>query len=496
MKPRGIGILWRVLIVILAADAAGIAIGAIRVHLMLKSQREGVPDSTGIAQALVSVVIGVVAVHLLIGLGAIFVWRRGAAQLGSDLEQIASGQERQQVRRAGVPELDSVIVQMNRALRSLRREIEHHRSKYRKARAIVRSMPGAVLALDREQRILDVNRVGERLLGIREEEAQGRLLQETLRSEALNTFVQEAFATQSPVVGEFLLDAGERGPRTVQVNSRSLRDATGELTGRVIVMQDVTRLRRLERVRRDFAANVSHELRTPVTNIKGYVETLLALGPDEQAESERFLQIIARNADRLTQIVEGMLELARLDDPSAHETLAVSMAPLKTIVDLVMGQLHDAMAHRSMRPEVSIPDELQACVNARLIEQAIHNLVTNAIKYGNEGTAIEITGRQLETNADTERDDPGEGAFVELSVFSQGQGIEKKHLPRIFERFYRVDPARTSDSGGVGLGLAIVKHITRLHGGREGVESIPGQGVRFWLRLPVQNQDSDEAEIT
>jgi two-component system phosphate regulon sensor histidine kinase PhoR len=473
--------IFRMMIALLATDVAGVVIGVVRFGMASSSGQDGSPVDVG--GALLPVVIAVVMLHLVIGIGAMWWWRSGGERVGSDLEEIRTGGERRGVRRTGLGELDEIVGRVNEALGALHRAIETNRNKYRKARAVVRSMPGAVMALDTEQRILDINQVGERLLEIREEEAQGRLLQEVMRSEALNTFVQEAFATEGPAVGEFLLDVGDGDQRSLQANSRSLRNAAGELAGRVIVMQDVTRLRRLERVRRDFAANVSHELRTPVTNIKGYIETVLSLGPEESEESERFLRTISRNADRLTQIVEGMLELARLDDPSAHETLAVSMTPLRTIIELVVGQMHEALASREMSVGVSVPDGLEACVNARLIEQALHNLVSNAVKYGREGSRVEITCEEMED----EREFSGSkrGRIVEIGVFSEGPGIEKKHLPRVFERFYRVDQARTTDSGGVGLGLAIVKHITRLHGGREGVESIPGRGVRFWIMLPL-----------
>ncbi|MFG0256288.1 MAG: sensor histidine kinase [Phycisphaerales bacterium JB043] len=486
MSRFGTGLLLRLMIVLLATDVVGVVWGVMRLRLVDDAPGDGqAPD---IAALLLPVVIGVVVIHVLIGVGVAWFWRRGASQVGEDLGAIAQGGERDLLRRTGVRELDGIVERTNEAFESLHAEIERQRNKFRKARAVVRSMPGAVMALDTEQRILEINRVGERLLEIREEEARGRLLQEVMRSEALNTFVQEAFATEGPAVGEFLLDVGDGDQRTVQVNSRSLRNASGELAGRVIVMQDVTRLRRLERVRRDFAANVSHELRTPVTNIKGYIETLLSLGPEEKEESERFLRTIARNADRLTQIVEGMLELARLDDPAAHETLAMSMTPIETIVELVVGQMQEALASRQMSVKVDLRGGLQACVNARLVEQALHNLVSNAVKYGREGSTVEITGEEIELEDEREFSERDRERVVELGVFSEGPGIEKKHLPRVFERFYRVDPARTTDSGGVGLGLAIVKHITRLHGGREGAESIPGRGVRFWIRLPVENR--------
>ena len=335
-----------------------------------------------------------------------------------------------------------------------------------------------MLALDAEQRVLSINRTGERLLTVKERAARGRLIQEIVTHSELHRFVQDAFETESPTSDEFDLDTEPR--RTVQAASRTLRDPDGHAVGRVIVLQDVTVLRRLERMRRDFAANVSHELRTPITNIKGYIETLQEMQAEDPEQAARFLKIVSRNVERLSMIVEGMLDLARLEDPTAAGALETTGAELGPVLEAVRAHLGEAAEARDMRLTVRAPEGVEARMNARLIEQAVHNLVANAVKYGREGAEVVIEARQVEA-------EEGGEVEVEISVTDAGPGIEKRHQERIFERFYRADPSRSRDAagGGAGLGLAIVKHIARLHGGRVGVESALGQGSRFWLRIPV-----------
>jgi two-component system phosphate regulon sensor histidine kinase PhoR len=224
-------------------------------------------------------------------------------------------------------------------------------------------------------------------------------------------------------------------------------------------------------MRSEFAANVSHELRTPITNIKGYVETLLQVGVDNPAQMRRFLEIVHRNTVRLSGIVEDILTLAFLEEPEAKQSLARLPMPAGDIVRQVVEDLGSAANAKSIKVVTRLQTDTLVLANRSLAEQALANLVSNAVKYSGEGTQVTIEVAD-------------EGELVRLSVEDQGPGIAAKHLPRIFERFYRVDKARARTQGGTGLGLAIVKHIATIHGGRVDVTSQVSQGSRFSLFLP------------
>jgi two-component system phosphate regulon sensor histidine kinase PhoR len=230
-------------------------------------------------------------------------------------------------------------------------------------------------------------------------------------------------------------------------------------------------MRRLESMRSEFAANVSHELRTPITNIKGYVETLLQVGVEDPAQMRKFLEIVHRNTVRLSGIVEDILTLAFLEEPEAKQHLARLPSPAGEIVRQVVEDLGSAASARSIRVETSGAMDLTVLVNRSLAEQALANLVSNAIKYSPENTKVLVHVA-------------GDEEFACIEVTDQGPGIAAKHLPRIFERFYRVDKARARTMGGTGLGLAIVKHIANIHGGRVEVSSQVSQGSTFRLFLP------------
>lgn len=231
-------------------------------------------------------------------------------------------------------------------------------------------------------------------------------------------------------------------------------------------------MRQLESMRSDFAANVSHELRTPITNIKGYVETMLDVGVRDEKQTIQFLETIKRNADRLGAIIEDILSLAWLEQPDTKAVLKLASVSVPRIIGSVASQFESAAEAKSIRIEAHAPGGLEAVVDSALIEQALANFVSNAIKYSPSGTVVKISA---------ERSVDG---MIRISVEDQGPGIAADHLPRVFERFYRVDRARSRELGGTGLGLAIVKHIALVHGGRVEAQSTVGKGSTFTLVLP------------
>lgn len=334
--------------------------------------------------------------------------------------------------------------------------------------AVLGSMIEGVLAVDRRQRIVSLNRAAAELLGVDPSGAPGRPVQEIVRNADLRQFVLEAIDRGEPVEDDIVVRATR--DRILRVRGTPLRDASGE-GGAVVVVEDITDIRHLENVRRDFVANVSHELKTPVASIKGFVEILLEERAEDPADRRRFLEIVARQSDRLGTIIEDLLSLSRIEQAEGMGDLPVERVRLADVIAAVVAECGARAAERSIPLEVECPAELTADVNAPLLEQALLNLVDNAIKYSDAGRPVRIRGGAA-------------GDEVELEVRDEGTGIAAEHLPRLFERFYRVDKGRSRKLGGTGLGLSIVKHIVGAHGGSVGVESTPGVGSRFRIRLP------------
>lgn len=340
--------------------------------------------------------------------------------------------------------------------------------------AVLGSMIEGVLAIDARQRVVGINQAAVELLGVDLQRAIGRQLQDVVRNPDLRRFALRAIDCREPVEDDLLL-RGLRD-RTLRMRGTALRDVSGD-GGAVIVLNDVTEMNRLERVRRDFVANVSHELKTPIASIKGFVETLLDGAADDPADRRRFLDIIARQADRLASIIDDLLALSRIEQSEGTGDLPRQPVRLQDLLAAVVGDCQPRAADRSIRLEVECDEELSAEVNPPLVEQAVINLVDNAIKYSEPGRAITIL-------AGPAPDVGPESEGVLIRVRDEGCGIDAEHLPRLFERFYRVDKARSRKLGGTGLGLSIVKHIVQAHGGTISVESEPGIGSTFTIHLP------------
>jgi len=336
--------------------------------------------------------------------------------------------------------------------------------------AVLGSMIEGVLAVDARQRIVSLNRAAAELLGIDPGGVVGRPIQEVVRNADLRQFALEAIDRGEPVEDDIVLRAAR--DRVLRVRGTPLRDATGE-GGAVVVVEDITDIRHLENVRRDFVANVSHELKTPVASIKGFVETLLDDRVDDPADRRRFLEIVGRQADRLGLIIEDLLSLSRVEQAEGMGDLPVEPVKVGDLIRTVIAECGPRAEARSIRLDVDCPPDLVAEVNAPLLEQALINLVDNAIKYSEPGHPVRVAGGTA-------------GGVFELAVRDEGAGIAAEHLPRLFERFYRVDKGRSRKIGGTGLGLSIVKHIAQAHGGSVTVESAPGSGSTFRILLPAR----------
>jgi two-component system phosphate regulon sensor histidine kinase PhoR len=400
---------------------------------------------------------------------------RSARRLSRSLAEHA-GEPREDDR---YPLLETLAGDVLRRLRHERERRVRVEERLHEIERVLRATPIAVLALDHMQRIVGSNPAAERLLNFDEQTARGRLLQEVVRQPALNHAIQRARAAEGQLHDELHLEFDP--PLEMQVSCEPLQ-IDSQPPGLVISLVDVTRMRRLESMRSEFAANVSHELRTPITNIKGYVETLLQVDLEDAARRRKFLEIIHRNTVRLSGIVEDILTLAFLEEPGSRQTLEFSPASVREMVNEVVDALGSAAAMKSITITVKVPEALTIDANRSLLEQALANLVSNAIRYSGEGTAVRIECTE-------------EGEQVRISVHDQGPGIASRHLPRLFERFYRVDQARARAQGGTGLGLSIVKHITTIHGGGVDVASQVGSGSSFSLLLPRAVRDDATTDL-
>ena len=368
-------------------------------------------------------------------------------------------------------EMGGLAEAMNQMAAQLNDRLQTVVSQRNEQEAVLASMIEGVLAVDPQEGILRINKAAATLLGTNPELAVGRSLQEVVRKPELQRFITESLQSRTSIEAEMtLLYQGEE--RFLQTHGTPLRGSDGQTIGALIVIHDVTRLRRLENLRRDFVANVSHELRTPITAIKGAVETLLAGANENPEDCQRFLEIANRQSDRLNAIIEDLLSLSRLERDAESDEVGRTHEQLLPILESALQSCSSIAKSREVDVNLFCSEEIVANVNSALLEQAVINLVDNAIKYSESRNFVTVESWQ-------------EGEQVMIKVQDRGQGISKEHLPRLFERFYRVDAARSRAVGGTGLGLAIVKHIVQAHDGEVTVHSTPGKGSVFTISLPV-----------
>ena len=329
------------------------------------------------------------------------------------------------------------------------------------------SMLEGLLLLDRNRKIYLANRAFKNLFGLKIE-LRGKTVMEALRVHELAELVERAEAEKQ--VLDYELKLPDLSERWLQVNAAVITNSAGEREGTILVFHDLTRLKQLERTREEFVANVSHELRTPLSLIKGYVETLLDGARNEPVIAERFLKIIERNTQRLDLLIQDLLTISALES----ERIKLNLQPmeLRPLVEKIFSDLKPPAENKNVELINQLSD-LTATADVNRLEQVLANLVDNAIKYGRAQGKVVVGGKKL---------DDGK---LEIFVQDDGPGIPAESLDRVFERFYRVDKARSRDQGGTGLGLSIVKHIVQAHGGEVWVKSELGKGATFFFTLPA-----------
>ena len=348
-----------------------------------------------------------------------------------------------------------------------RTQSEHNADAEAQARqnAIFDSMIEGVLVLDENDLVSFANRAFAEMfatVGI----LRGKALLEIVRSHEIADIAERARA-EGRVLDHELKLPGEP-ERWLQINAAAVTAVDRRKLGMILVFHDLTRLKHLEATRQEFVANVSHELRTPLAMIKGYTETLLGGAKDDSATATKFLQTVERHANRLTLLIEDLLTISSLE--AGQIKLDLQPVALSPALEKVFGDIKPSADAKDMKllnqlPPLSIP------ADANRLHQVLSNLVDNAIKYGRVGGSVIVGGRALDNGA------------VEVFVQDDGPGIPVDSLERVFERFYRVDKARSRDQGGTGLGLAIVKHIVQAHGGKVWARSEPGRGSTFLFTL-------------
>ncbi|MDB6018379.1 MAG: sensor signal transduction histidine kinase [Pedosphaera sp.] len=328
------------------------------------------------------------------------------------------------------------------------------------------SMAEGVLVLDEAGRVQLVNRSLQKFFGLKAD-VRGQTIMEAFRLQELAELWRR-LPEERIVEGRELELPGVNG-RWMEVNAAAVVDRAGTQYGAILVFHDLTRLKQLENTRQEFVANVSHELRTPLSLIKGFVETLLDGAKSDPELATRFLRTIEKHTDRLTYLIEDLLTVSRLE--SGQIVMNLHPVELREEAAQVLDDLQSRAAEKNVTLENSVPAGLQANADADRLQQVLFNLVENAIKYGRADGRVTMGGKSV---ADGK---------VELWVHDDGPGIPVEAKERVFERFYRVDRARSRETGGTGLGLAIVKHIVQAHGGEVWVKSDLGQGTTFFCTL-------------
>lgn len=355
---------------------------------------------------------------------------------------------------------------MAQRLRDTIRQITEEKNK---AKAILTSMNDGVIAIDSKGAIILINPAVERMFNVSYENIVGKSVIEVIRNFDLEKLLYQGLNSVDGVSAELQMFVPD--PKTFRVSTVPLTSETG-VVGVVAVLRDVTAFREVERMKTDFVANVSHELRTPLTSIKGFVETLLDGALDEPDTARHFLEIINDETERLNRLISDLLSLSKIEAKQMEANK--EMLNLAKIINNTVSILYPQASEKNLKLEATIHPSLPDIeADEDMVGQILINLVDNAIKYTPEGGKVLVTAL-------------GEDNMAKISVADTGIGIPRESIPRLFERFYRVDKARSREMGGTGLGLAIVKHILEIHHGRIEVESTVGKGSTFTVYLPIK----------
>ena len=412
-------------------------------------------------------------VCILFAATAVVVWRKWVApwrQIERLVRQIDGSERPRTFLVDGGPEPQRVGLALENIFarqQELGRQIAGRESG---TQTILRAMQDGLLVVDKNLRITLVNQAFRKLFGLPEISLATPLL-DVVRDATVDRLIEETLRTGKAMQSELnLADSKTNSERDVEISAVPIKDDADLTTGAVILFHDITQLKQTDKVRRDFVANVSHELRTPLSILRGYIETLLDNPQTSHEELSRILQVMERHSKRLGLLVDDLLSLAQLE--SRDTDLQLSDVQLAELFESVLRDWGKKLAEKQLKVVVDLsPDARTIRADETRLQEVVYNLLDNAVKYSRENGEVRLRAAQRCPE-------------IVLSVADNGIGIGKNDLPRIFERFYRVDKARSRELGGTGLGLAIVKHIAQLHGGRVEAESELGRGTTIRVILP------------
>jgi two-component system phosphate regulon sensor histidine kinase PhoR len=364
-------------------------------------------------------------------------------------------------------EMGQLAFTLNKMAQEIEEKMREIATKNQHLEAIFNSMVEGVIVTDRSEKIISINHAIEELFEVKISQTQGSFILEGIRNSDISGLIKTALENAKFISKELVLVLPEQ--KIVQVNVSPIFEQD-KVTGAVAVIHDMTKLKHLEIMRRDFVANVSHELKTPLTAVKGFVETLLEGAVEDKENSTAFLKIVNDHVDRLNMLIDDLLELSHLE--SKEMILNKGLFRLADLVNEVILGFESQAKKKDVEIKSDLPKDLEVLADRSKIQQVLTNLIQNAVKYNKGHGFVRI---YFEPLADK----------IKITVEDSGSGIPVKDISRIFERFYRVDKARSRELGGTGLGLSIVKHIVELHSGSVGVESIEGLGSKFFFTIPV-----------
>ena len=399
---------------------------------------------------------------------AFIVWRKWIApwqQLEQVITQIGRGERPRTFLMEGSAPAHRIGFQLEKIVNELEQLQKQIAKRESGMQTIFSAMQDALLVVDSNRQVILTNETFRKLFVVPEISLATPLL-EVVRNATLDRALTDAFSGRAPSRSELAVDGSQ-----IELHAVATRNEAGDITGALVLFHDITELKKIDQVRRDFVANVSHELRTPLSILRGYIETLLDSPETSPEELSRILRVMERHSKRLDLLAEDLLTLAQLESANRH--LQLGDIDLSSFFRDVIRDLEKKLANKQLHLLVDVsPDLPPIHADRTRLQEALYNLLDNAVKYSREHGKIRLSARQRE----------GE---IELTVSDDGVGIAKEDLPRIFERFYRADKARSPDNvGGTGLGLAIVKHIAQLHSGRVEAESELEKGTTIRLVLP------------
>ena len=385
-------------------------------------------------------------------------------------EKFARGDLNYRMPASDTEEMRGLAEAMNQMAAQLDDRIKTAIKQRNELEAVLSSMKEGVIAVDLDEIIISINQSAASMFKSRSSDLEQRSIQEVIRNSELQKIIKKAISSGKHSEGDVVLYQGKE--IILNVQTTFLLDESENFIGILAVLNDVTQLRHLENMRKEFVSNVSHEIKTPLTAIKGFVETLSQGAMESPGETKRFLNIIEKHVNRIVALIEDLMHLSVIEQKDKSKRIKLKKGNIRSVIKTSVQVCQAKAESKKIEVNLICHEDISTKIDPQLLEQAAVNLLDNAIKYSKEGGLVQIEV----ITTDTE---------ICISFKDYGIGIPEEHLPRLFERFYRVDKARSRKLGGTGLGLAIVKHIVQTHGGYVTVESESGKGSNFIIHLPI-----------